>query len=96
MSYSFTARAANRAELLESIREKMAAIAAAQPAHAIDQGAVVNASAELMSLLPTAPDQDMQMTAYGSIGGNWTPGGQTLDRVTSVGFSLTAALVPRA
>ena len=88
MSYSFSVKAATKAELGEKIQEELAKVAASQPIHQADTGQALNTAWSIFSLLQDDQARDITASVSGSISKN-DAGFQ------SVSLSLNFGLVTR-
>lgn len=68
MSYSFSARAKTKEEILAKAGEEFAAIIASQPIHAKDEQPAFAAITALVSLLKPVEDEQIVISVSGSLG----------------------------
>lgn len=99
MSYSFSFRAASKAEAIaQAAIEFDRQVLAGQPIHARDrEAALANASA-MINLLDDEPndDQVVAVSMHGSVGWRWPiDGGPGSERLNSANASCTAHLAPK-
>lgn len=87
MSYSFSARGATKAEVMEKVVAELDKVVAAQPIHAADRSPAQAAVNAFIDLLPVDAEKDFSVSVSGSLG--WR-GGQIL---TDAGVSVQASLV---
>lgn len=67
MSYSFSIRAASKAEAVTMVAAKMAEVVAAQPVHAEDQGQAIGTAEAFIELLEADETKDVAVSMNGSI-----------------------------
>jgi|HubBroStandDraft_6_1064221.scaffolds.fasta_scaffold00056_5 hypothetical protein len=90
MSYSFSVRAATRAQVGDRVCEELDKVVAAQPIHSADSGPVLNAASSFLDLLPAPSDrQDYYISISGSVG--WTNN----NVITAASVSVSASLVAK-
>jgi hypothetical protein len=88
MSYSFSARAASKAAVIEVVRAKLAEVVAQQPVHAADQAQAQAASEVFINMLVDDDTRDVFISVNGSV---W----QTPEGLQSTGFGINASLQAR-
>ena len=86
MSYSFSVKAATKAELGTKIQEELAKVVASQPIHAADTGQALTAAWSIFSLLPDDPARDITASISGSIWKN-EAGFQSVSLNLNFGFA---------
>lgn len=89
MSYSFSAKAATKAELKSMVAEQFAAVVVAQPVHAADQPQALAAANAFIDLLAEDAERDVGVSVSGSL---WS----TDAGMQSTGVSINAGLQPRS
>lgn len=90
MSYSFSARAATKAEVLAKVDEELDKVVAGQPIHVADR-AQARAAAE--AFLGVVPDPTSDQDAYVSISGSVSSNADQL--VTAASVSVSASVVAK-
>lgn len=94
MSYSFSARAATKAEVMDKVAAALDAVVAAQPVHSKDrQQAQASVEAFLGVLPDNVDDRDFSVSVSGSVGWTGTLGEDNLV-LTGAGVNVSASLVP--
>lgn len=69
MSYSISAKAKTKEEVLTALTEKLDDVIKTQPAHSDDKNAALNAAQAFMALLTTVPEGSMvECSLHGSLG----------------------------
>ena len=91
MSYSFSVRAATKAEAVQKVAEELAKVVIAQPVHEKDQANTQTAAESFIGLLRDDDSQDIAVSVSGSCWGN--EGGLNSAGI-SIGVSLTAKVEP--
>jgi len=90
MSYSFSARGATKAEVLQKVSESLDNVVSGQPIHKADRAQAQAAVEAFLAIVPDdASDKDFNANVSGSVG--WQEG----DVVTSVGFNVSVTLVAK-
>lgn len=67
MSYSFSARGADKAAAIAAVENKMAEVVAGQSVHAVDAPAVIAAARAIADLLQENPNRDVYFSVNGSV-----------------------------
>lgn len=89
MSYSFNARAATKAQVMEKVSAELEKIVAQQPIHSIDRWKAYETATEFLAMLPDeAGEKDFCVSVSGSLG--WTEGNIVTSASVNVGASLVA------
>lgn len=88
MSYSFSIRAATKAEAKEMVTAEMAKVLQYQPIHSTDQAQAEAAAAAFIDLMPDDDTKDLSVSVHDSVG--WS-GSQEAPIITnaSVGVSVS-------
>ncbi len=89
MSYSFSVRAATKAEAKSKVAEELAKVVQAQPIHSVDQAPAQAAADAFVDLLPDDETKDLLVTMNGWIGWGGTEAEPIL---ASAGFGVNACL----
>lgn len=89
MSYSFSFRAATKAEAKSKVAEELAKVVQAQPIHAVDQAQAQAAADAFIDILPEDASKDVQVSVNGSVG--WC-GTEAEPSITYAGLGVTAGL----
>jgi hypothetical protein len=89
MSYSFTVRAANKAEAKEKVAAEMAKVVENQPVHAGDQEQAKAVAAAFIDLLPDDADKDVSISVHGSLGWNGSYPSEYVITGASIGASAS-------
>ena len=90
MSYSFSVRAATKAEVLTKVNAELDKVVAAQPVHAGDRQQAYAATEAFLEIIPESDDMDLSVSVHGSLG--WTEDGA--DKVfSSASVGVSAQLV---
>lgn len=87
MSYSFSARAKTKADVLAAVNVEFDKVVAAQPVHAQDMDAARGVAATFVALLPDDDTKDVAVTCNGWIS-------TTNDIITGTSVGCQASLVP--
>lgn len=97
MSYSFSIRAATKADAKASVASKMAEVVQNQPTHAHDQPRVCACAAAFIDLLADDESKDIVVSVYGSLGWRGSYGTDPANcSFTSANISVTANLVDKS
>lgn len=70
MSYSFSVKAATKAEAIDAVVQRMGDVVAGQPDHAKERAAVEMAAAAFVNVLADDPERDVSVSVNGSL--SWT------------------------
>lgn len=70
MSYSFSVRAATKADAIAKVAEEFGRVVASQPIHAADRDGVVAAATAFVNMLGDDADKDVCVNVNGSVGWN--------------------------
>lgn len=89
MSYSFSVRAATKAEAKSKVAEELAKVVQAQPIHAADQAQAQAAADAFIDLISDDETKDLQVSVYGSVA--WNPT-EAEPNLTSAGIGVNACL----
>jgi len=90
MSYSLSARAATKAQVMEKVSAELEKVVAQQPIHSVDRWKAYETAAEFLAMLPNeAGEKEFYVSVSGSLG--WIEG----DIVTSSRFNVQASLVAK-
>lgn len=87
MSYSFSVKAATKAEAVQKIAEELAKVVQQQPEHAADTPHARNAAEAFVNTLHDDADQDVSVSVSGSL--SWMAKGEFYGANLSVNASLT-------
>lgn len=94
MSYSFTIRAATKAEAKSLIAAKVAEIAHQQPVHATDHDQIVANAHAIVDLLPeNVEGREIAATVNGYVSGTWD--NEQLTELTQVSISANIGWVTK-
>ena len=94
MSYSFSVRAASKAEAKTKAAAEFAKVLESQPSHVVDLAHAATAADAFIDVLPDDDGRDVILSCSGSVGWRGTWG---VDHaVLSAGCSVYASLVDRA
>jgi hypothetical protein len=85
MSYSFTVRAATKAEAKNAVAAKLADVVRHQPAHAVDQDKAHAAACAFIDALANDATRDIHVGMYGSV---TTSGAGPISVVANVAVSF--------
>jgi hypothetical protein len=93
MSYSFSARAATKPEVIAKVAAQFDAVVAAQPVHSADRAQAQAAAEAFLGVLPDAADgRDFYVSVSGSVGWNGNLG--EADHVlTAAGVNVSASFL---
>ena len=93
MSYSFSVRGANRAEVLEKIGLELDKVKDAQPMHVHDRDQALAAAKAFIELLPDSlAGHEIQVSMHGSVG--WRQGhAEEPNLITGAGVGVSAHMV---
>jgi hypothetical protein len=92
MSYSFSVRAATKAEALIKIENELGNVVTAQPIHAADREQAYAAAEAFLEIVPDDDSKDFQVSVHGSVG--WTGEGDA-QVITAAGVGVSVHLVPK-
>ena len=92
MSYSFTIRAASKAEAKAKVDAEMARVVEQQPDHAADRDVAITVSRAFVDMLRDREDMDIEVRVCGSLGWNHLPSAENL---TQASLSASAWHVAR-
>jgi len=67
MSYSFTVRASNKADLIALATDELQKVVTAQPVHEVDQAQALDAVKSFVALVGEAEGFDYQLSVHGSV-----------------------------
>ncbi len=95
MSYSFTVRAATKAEALFKVAAEIEKIAASQPSHEIDKAHAVSLAESFAGFIDDTEGMDVVIALHGSLGWQGTWGGDDGVVITSASVGVNAYLVKR-
>ena len=95
MSFSFTVRAATKADALSKLVAEMERVAAAQPSHEIDKAHVVSLAESYAGFVDDEEGKDFVIAMSGSLGWRGTWGGDDGVVITSAQVSVNACLLAR-
>lgn len=90
MSYSFTVRAATKAEAKRKVAEELAKVVELQPVHAEDRPEAQAAADGFIDLVREDETKELQISVNGSLGWNEP------EVFCSAGFSVSVYLQPKA
>lgn len=94
MSYSFTLRAANKADAKAAIEAKVTEVVAQQPVHAADQAAILANAQAILDLLPESKEGcEIGVTMNGYVSGTWQ--GNALEELTQASVSAQIGWVSK-
>lgn len=88
MSYSFSIRAATKAEASDKVATELSNVVNSQPVHAADREQAEAAVNSILGLLRDDGDQDISLTVSGSC---WSVD----SGLNSVGLNINASLAPK-
>ncbi|MGJ0508923.1 MAG: hypothetical protein ACR652_17705 [Methylocystis sp.] len=88
MSYSFTVRAASKAEANQKVADELANVVASQPVHEADRDQAQAAATAFIGLLRFDETQDISVSVNGSV---WSVDGG----LNSAGIGVSVSLVPK-
>ncbi len=92
MSYSFSARGATKAEVMEKVVAELDKVVAGQPIHSADRAQAQAAAEAFLGVIPEVNEnQDFYVSLSGSVSWNGTD-----NVVTSASANVTAALIAKA
>jgi len=92
MSYSFSVRGANRAEVLEKVGLELDKVAQAQPMHVHDRDQALAAAKAFLEILDRLEGHEIQVSMHGSV--SWREGrAEQPYLVTGAGVGVSAHLV---
>lgn len=92
MSYSFSVRGANKAEVMDKVDAELAKVVAQQPVHKADFAQARDAVAAFVGVLIETVEKDIIVSASGSLGWDGTLSG--LDQaLTSASVNVSAGLI---
>ncbi|MEO8804625.1 MAG: hypothetical protein ABI433_00970 [Burkholderiaceae bacterium] len=94
MSYSFSVRAATKAELKVKIAAELDKVVAGQPAHARDRVQAQAAADAFVDVIDADETRDVVVTVNGSVSGQWQPD-NTLTSLSGASVSISAALATK-
>lgn len=89
MSYTFTIRAANKAEALAKCDEEFAKVVANQAIHAKDTPAARSAVEAMLEAVPEVPESDLGLMVGGYV--SW----DVDERITQANVSVTISTIAR-
>ncbi|MGJ7575726.1 hypothetical protein ACSFBX_34790 [Variovorax sp. RB2P76] len=92
MSYSFSVRAATKAEAKAKVAEQLAGVLKSQPTHAVDVTAAQAGADTFIDLVSDNDTKDLMVTVNGSVG--WVHQSDPLV-CTQAGFGVNAYLVDK-
>lgn len=93
MSYSFTVKAATKAEVLAAVAVEMDKVIASQPVHAADKDLVLAHAATVVGFLPDDPSRDISVGCNGYL--SWTAQ-PAEEHISGVSVNCGANLVAKA
>jgi hypothetical protein len=93
MSFSFSIRAANKADAKAKCAQEMAKAVAGQACHARDLQQQLAAQHAVIDLLTDDADKDVYVSASGSLAGQWT--GTDVHRIEGAHISVSVSQVER-
>lgn len=88
MSYSFSIRAASKAEACAKVADELRKVVQAQPIHSRDQGQALGTAETFITLLKTDSTKDVAVSMNGSL--SWID-----DATTSASVTVSASLVTK-
>lgn len=91
MSYSFSARGATKAEVLEKVGAELDKVVAAQPAHKADREPAYNAVEWFLAVVQGTDDKDFSVSVNGSVGWN----SDAPEIITGAGVGVSVSLVDK-
>lgn len=90
MSYSFTVRAATKAEAKERVAAELEKVVASQSCHAADKAQAQAVADSFIDVLPDDDSKDVLVSMNGYVSGNWE--GSTITRITSASVNVSVGL----
>lgn len=94
MSYSFSIRAASKAEAKDQVAAKMAGVVESQAVHAKDRDQAVAAASAFIDVLDDDESKDVTVSMNGYLSGNWA--GSDLTSFTGASVSVSVGLTVKA
>jgi hypothetical protein len=89
MSYSFTVRAASKADVKQLVATELDKVVANQPSHEVDRAQAESAACAFVDALPDDDTKDVQVNVHGSIGWSGTWGVDHVVSHASIGVSAS-------
>lgn len=89
MSYSFSVRAATKAEAVTAAEQEFDKVVEGQPIHAKDRNAAMTAVQNVVEVLQDDPSRAVNVSVSGYV--SWAEGEQITQASVNVGASLVAA-----
>lgn len=93
MSYSFSIRAATKAEAKDAVFTELVKVCDQQPVHAVDSQQANAAAAAFIDVLADDASKDVSVTVSGSVG--WNGGELPNVTISSAGVNVYASLVAK-
>lgn len=93
MSYSFTFKAANKAEAKAKVATELDKVAQGQSCHERDKHQAQAAAGAFIDLLVEDETKDVFVSMSGSLTGSWT--GSDVTRITGANVSVNASLADK-
>lgn len=93
MSFSFSVRAATKADALAAVSAELDKVVAQQPVHAMDRDQAESTAIVHIHMLGDDDTKDVSVTLSGSIGGTWGDG--ELVSVSNTSISVHTALLSK-
>ncbi len=88
MSYSFSVRATDKAEVKSQVALELDKVVSSQPVHAVDRDKAEDAIGSFVDLLRTDDTQEISLSVSGSC---W----EVEEGLNSVGLNISTSLVPK-